>query len=87
MASVNKDSKGWRIRFYDGTGERKQIRLAGINQGTADQIGRHVDILNAAKMAGEPLRERQTALWLQKSWRRSSPLWGFVQSRSLLPSF
>ena len=66
MASVGKDSKGWRIRFYDGNGERKQIRLAGINQDTAEQIGRHVDILNVAKMSGEPLRERQTALWLQK---------------------
>ena len=66
MASVNKDSKGWRIRFYDGNGERKQIRLAGINQATAEQFGRHIDVLNTAKMSGEPLRERQTALWLQK---------------------
>ncbi len=66
MASVGKDSKGWRIRFYDGNGERKQVRLAGINQATAEQIGRHIDILNAAKMAAEPLRERQTILWLQK---------------------
>ncbi len=67
MASVTRDGdKGFRIRFYDGNGDRKQIRLAGINQATAEQIGRHVDILNSAKMAAEPLRERQTILWLQK---------------------
>lgn len=67
MASVTRDGdKGFRIRYYDGNGDRQQIRLAGINQATAEQIGRHVDILNGAKMAGEPLRERQTILWLQK---------------------
>ena len=48
MASVLKDGGGWRIRFYDGNGKRKQIRLAGINKATAEQIGRHVKVLNAA---------------------------------------
>ncbi|MFO1000331.1 MAG: phage integrase SAM-like domain-containing protein, partial [Planctomycetaceae bacterium] len=67
MASVTNDGdKRFRIRFYDGNGDRQQIRISGINQATADQIGRHVDVLNAVKMAGEPLRDRQTVIWLRK---------------------
>ncbi len=65
MASVDKDSKGWRIRFIDGNGERKQIRLAGINKSTAVKIGRHVAVLNSAKIANDAgAVDRQTALWL-----------------------
>ena len=65
MASVLKDGGGWRIRFYDGSGKRKQIRLAGINKATAEQIGRHVKVLNAAKTSNDRSLDRQTALWLQ----------------------
>ena len=65
MASVLKDGGGWRIRFYDGDGKRKQIRLAGINKATAEQIGRHVKVLNAAKTSNDRSLDRQTALWLQ----------------------
>ena len=65
MASVLKDGGGWRIRFYDGNGKRKQIRLAGINKATAEQIGRHVKVLNAAKTSNDRSLDRQTALWLQ----------------------
>ncbi len=64
MASVLKDGGGWRIRFYDGNGKRKQIRLAGINKATAEQIGRHVKVLNAAKISNDRSLDRQTALWL-----------------------
>ena len=64
MASVLKDGGGWRIRFYDGNGKRKQIRLAGINKATAEQIGRHVKVLNAAKTSNDRSLDRQTALWL-----------------------
>ncbi len=63
MASVNKDGNGWRIRFYDGNGDRRQIRLPGITKATAEKIGRHVDVLNAAKTANDTI-DRQTALWL-----------------------
>ena len=64
MASVLKDGNGWRIRFYDGNGDRKQIRLAGVNKATAEKIGRHVDVLNAAKSSNDAGIDRQTALWL-----------------------
>jgi integrase len=66
MASVLKDGNGWRIRFYDGSGERKQIRLSGINKATAEQIGRHVEVLNSAKTANNLAIDRQTTLWLAK---------------------
>ncbi len=68
MASVNKDSKGWRIQFVDTNGARKTIRLAGIpkmNQLRAEQIGRIVDELNGAKCSNGPI-DRQTAKWLEK---------------------
>ncbi len=67
MASVTRDGdKGFRIRFYDGNGDRQQIRLSGITKATADQIGRHVKALNAAKTLNEPIQDRQTLLWLNK---------------------
>lgn len=63
MASVLKDRGGWRIRFYSADGDRKQIRVPGVNKATAEKIGHHVDSLNAAKTAGDTVN-RQTALWL-----------------------
>lgn len=67
MASVTRDGdKGFRIRFYDGNGDRQQIRLSGITKATAEQIGRHVKALNAAKTLNEPIQDRQTLLWLNK---------------------
>jgi integrase len=63
MAGVQKENGSWRIRFYHGCGTRHQIRIAGINKATAEKIGRHVDVLNAAKTANDVI-DRQTALWL-----------------------
>ncbi len=66
MASISKDSKGWRIRFFDPKGERKTLRLpAGmrVTKRQAEEIGRHVDALNVAACTQTPV-ERQTALWL-----------------------
>ncbi len=65
MASVSRDRGGFRIRFYDGNGDRKQIRVSGINKSTADKIARHVAALNTAKIANDAgAIDRQTALWL-----------------------
>jgi len=63
MASVNKDSKGWRIRFFDSEGVRKTIRIPGLTKIKAETIGRHIDELVVAKTTGQAMG-RQTALWL-----------------------
>ncbi len=63
MASVLKDGNGWRIRFYDGTGARKQIRLSGVSKTTANQIAFHVEVLNRAKRYSERVTPA-TASWL-----------------------
>ncbi len=65
MASVSKDRGGFRIRFYDGNGARKQIRVSGVTKGTAEKIARHVDVLNSARINNDAgAIDRQTALWL-----------------------
>ncbi len=64
MASVNKDSKGWRVLFVDPNGDRKQLRPGkGTNKATAQQVGRHVDEL-VAYVSSKGTLARQTAMWL-----------------------
>ena len=63
MASVTKDTRGWRIRFVDADGDRRTLRPGKVNKATAEQIGRHVDNL-IAHVASRGVLERQTALWL-----------------------
>ncbi len=63
MAAVNKDSKGWRVLVVMPDGQRKTIRLTGLNKSKAEQVGRHIDELVQAKGSGQPI-ERQTSLWL-----------------------
>jgi len=64
MASVTKDSKGWRIRFVDPDGNRKSFRPGkGTTKATAHTIGRHVEVLVGVRTAGGGI-DRQTALWL-----------------------
>ena len=63
MATVNKDSKGWRVLVVMPDGQRKTIRLTGLNKSKAEQVGRHVDELVQAKGSGQPM-DRQTSLWL-----------------------
>lgn len=63
MASVSKDSKGWRIRYYSSEGKQKSIRPGKVNKATAERIGRHVDAL-AVQIVSRGTLERQTAIWL-----------------------
>jgi len=63
MASVSKDSKGYRIRFVTPDGFSKCIRVAGFNKARSEEIARHIKELIAAKSAGTAI-ERRTASWL-----------------------
>jgi len=64
MASVTKDSKGWRIQFIDANGHRRTLRPGkATTKATAQAIGRYVDDLVGAKSSGGGMK-RQTALWL-----------------------
>ena len=51
MASIGKDSKGWRVRFQDGSGQTRAIRLPGISKSGATTFKVHVEHLNAARCA------------------------------------
>lgn len=65
MASVEKDSKGYRVRFIDHEGIRKTIRLGGINKANAQTIAHHVQQLVVWRKSGLTL-DGQTAAWLSK---------------------
>jgi len=63
MASVGKDSQGYRIRFVLPDGTQKTIRLSGFNKSKSEDIARHIEELIAAKAAGSAI-DRRTANWL-----------------------
>lgn len=65
MAGLSKDGSGYRIRFYDGSGDRKQIRLSGLNKSQANTICTHIEAMNSSRIAALPL-SRQTSVWLSK---------------------
>lgn len=63
MASVNKDSKGWKVSYVDADNNRRSLRPGKVNKATAQQIARHIDVLVASKASGGTV-DRTTALWL-----------------------
>jgi integrase len=65
MASVGKDSKGYRVRFVMPDGTNKTIRLSGLNKSKSELIGRHIDELISAKGSGAAI-DRDTSNWLAK---------------------
>jgi integrase len=66
MASVDKDTKGWRVRFYDQRGSRRTLRLSGkVSKREAQMIARHVDHLQVARQIGCVVQQ-QTAVWIQQ---------------------
>ena len=64
MASVNKDSKGWRIEFTLPGQRRKSLRLGTkISEKAARDIGRHVERVVESKKTGLSLAA-ETEKWL-----------------------
>jgi integrase len=56
MASVNKDSKGWKIEFTLRGERRRRLRLGrGINERSAREIGRHIERMIESRATGLPL--------------------------------
>jgi len=64
MASVNKDSKGWRVEFTLPGQPRRPLRLGkGISEKAARDIGRHIERIIESKKTGLPLAA-ETEKWL-----------------------
>ena len=65
MASIEKDSKGYRVRFIDHNKKRKTIRLSGINKANAQTVAHHVQQLVNWRKSGLAL-DSQTAEWIAR---------------------
>lgn len=65
MASLEKDKKGYRVRFIDHNTERKTIRLSGLNKANAQKIAGHIAELVSWRKSGLTL-DSETAVWLSK---------------------
>lgn len=64
MASVNKDSKGWRVEFTLPGQKRRPLRLGkAISEKAARDIGRHIERIIEAKRTGLRLAA-ETEKWL-----------------------
>lgn len=64
MASVNKDSKGWRIEFTLPGQQRRPLRLGKtIGEKAAREIGRHIERIVESKKTGLPLAA-ETEKWV-----------------------
>jgi integrase len=55
MASVNKDSKGWRVEFTIPGHKRRPLRLGRISEKSAREIGRHIERIIESKKTGLPI--------------------------------
>jgi hypothetical protein len=64
MASLVNDPNGRRrILFVAPDEKRKTIRLGKTDRRTAEGVARHVEVLLASKIGGQPVA-RETATWL-----------------------
>lgn len=90
MASVTTDKKGnRRIQFVGPDGDRKSIWLGKWELRSAERIQRHVEVLLASKMSGQPLL-RETAAWLTdigRTLRRKLERVGLLQSTEPTKAF
>jgi integrase len=63
MASVGKDSKGYRVRFVMPDGTNKTIRFSGFKKSTVEEFARHIEELVSAKGSASAI-DRRTSNWL-----------------------
>src|SRR5690349_5994036 len=62
MASISRDSKGWRVQWMRG-GKRVTLRLGRVSERTAGYIARHVEALVMSRRNGAP-PDGATAGWV-----------------------
>jgi integrase len=83
MASVNKDSKGWRVTFSDSNKKRRQFRLGKFSKKQAQLVCSRVESIVSAQSAGTQV-DPETARWLRdlpaKLYEKLASL-GLVQAR------
>ena len=90
MSSLCRDHKPgtWRILYVDTDGRRRTLRLGKMAHRTAQAIQRHVDVLLAARISGQPI-PRETAAWLNgigQPLRRKLARLGLVDATPNLPT-
>lgn len=83
MASMNQDSKGWRVTFYNSNKERKQLRLGKFNKKQVQLICNRIEANISAQSAGTAV-DPETARWLRdfpaKLYEKLASV-GLVQAR------
>ena len=83
MASVNKDSKGWRVTFYDSNKKRKQFRVGKFDKKQVRLICSRIEAIISAQSAGTAV-DPETARWLRdlpaKLYEKLASV-GLVQAR------
>ncbi len=84
VASVEKDAKGYRVRFIDAEQNRRGIRLSGLNKAAVQKIACRIDELVSAQLAGIAV-SRETSDWLSRIGRDLSDKLaaaGLIQNRA-----
>ena len=82
MASISRDAGGFRrILFVGADRQRRAIRLGKVSQRTAEEIKTRVELLNTAKIMGQPI-DGDTAQWVA---RRESKLADKLAAVGLIP--
>ena len=63
MAYIEKDDKGYRVRFRDQYGKRKNIRLSKFDKRGAETAKTHIEAILAAQLGNYAIN-KQTADWI-----------------------
>ena len=90
MSCLARDHKPgfWRLVYVDVDGRRRTLRLGKMAYRTAQSIQRHVDVLLAARISGQPI-PRETAAWVEsigEKLRKRLARLGLVHGKPELPT-